>query len=145
MANYYAFTRSNYFKVNDEEKIKELVASCACSDDELQLFTQNDSDGGKTYGFGCYGSISGLKIPCEDPDEFPEYEYEAFGKELQKILSDGDAIIITEVVYEKLRYLIGYSVIITKTEIRNVNIRYESLKTAREMLGNPDFTTVADY
>jgi len=145
MANYNAFTRSNYFKVTDAERMKELVASCACDEDELQLFERDDADGGQTFGFGCYSSISGLEVPCEEPDEYPEYDFDAFAAELQKILCDGDAIIITEIGYEKLRYLIGYSVIITKTEIRTVDIQNESLKAAKEMLGNPDFTTVAEY
>jgi len=145
MANYNAFTRSNYFKVTDVERMKELVASCACGEDELQLFERDDGDDGKTFGFGCYGSISGLEVPGEDPDENPEYEFDPFAAELQKILCDGDAIIITEIGYEKLRYLVGYSIIITKTEIRTVDIRTESLDAVKEMLGNPDFTTVTEY
>jgi hypothetical protein len=145
MANYNAFTRSNYFKVTDEERIKELVASCACGEDKLRLFVRDESDGRKTFGFGCHDSISGLEVPSEDPDEYQEYDFDLFAKELQKILLDGDAIIITEIGYEKLRYLIGYSTLITKTEIRCVDIYDESLRVVKEMLGNPDFATVTEY
>jgi len=145
MANYNAFTRSNYFRVTDEKRMKELVDSCACGEDELHLFVRDESEGSKTFGFGCYGSISGLEVPSEDSDEEPEVEYDFFITELQKILYDGDAIIITEIGYEKLRYLIGYSIIITKTESRCVDLDNEALGIAKKMLGNPAFTTVTEY
>ena len=145
MANYNGFTRTNYFRVTDEERLRELVSACVCDEDGLELFERTDSDGGKWFGFGAYGSISGLQVPDDDPDECSDYDFDLFVSKLQKILPDDDAIIITEVGYEKLRYLTGYSVIIAKTETRCVELREESIKAAQELLSNPNFDTVTEY
>ena len=140
MANYYAFIRSNYFSVADETKFQEIIASCLGSDKAIQIFESGDSSG--KFGFGCYGSISG--IPAEDCDP-EDCDIDAFYDALQEVLAEGDAIIITEIDYEKLRYLIGVCTIITKREIRSVNLEEKAVALAREMLGNEDFQTQMRY
>lgn len=67
-----------------------------------------------------------------------------FYQELQKILPDQEAMILTEVGNEKLRYVVGLVTIVTNKEIRFVNMEDVALKTAKSMIGE-DFTTQMDY
>jgi len=139
MANYYAFIRTNYFSVTDESKFLEIIDSCL-SEDKLKVFTSGDKP--KLFGFGCYGSIYGIPI---NGDDLEEVDIDAFYEALQNILADDDVIIITEIGYEKLRYLLAHCTIITKMEIRFVDLRDQAMNMACEMLDNPDFTTKMDY
>ena len=68
-----------------------------------------------------------------------DYDFDGFCEALQSILPDDEAIIITETGHEGLRSLCGYSFVITKNKTGEVDINKESLKLARELLGNPNF------
>ena len=146
MANYYGFTRTNYFRVTDEDRLRKIIRSCACGEDTLTLF-ENAEDGERTwFGFGCYDSIRGLDLSdSADEDDYPDYDYDAFASALQKILCEGDAIIITEVGYEKLRYLTATAFIITKTDMQCLDLNIDAVKTAQEMLGDSSYNTIMEY
>ena len=138
MANYYATIRTNYFAVTDEAKFREITDSCN-SEDKLHVFESNDGSG--KFGFGCYGNIYG--IPAGEDDD--ENDLNSFYDALQAVMAVGDVIIITEIGYEKLRYLIACCTIITKDDIRGIDLRNKAIDLARDMLKNPDFTTEMDY
>lgn len=147
MANYCGFTRTNYFRVTDAARLKAIVDHAVLSEDRLDLFTRQA--GNETYyGFGCYDSISGL-CPnwdsSEEPSDDEDASFELFEAELQKIIAPGDAIIITEVGYEKLRYLVAYSCVITRDTVDCVDLRELSIDKAQELLRNPDWDTVSEY
>lgn len=138
MANYYGFTRTNYFKVTDEDQLQDIVKRIVWND-AFHTFFSHDADG---FGFGSEGTICGLRAPDqndeeEDADDDPEDVYKA----LQRIVAPDDAIIITEIGFENLRYLVGFSVVITRDQIECVDLRDESLRKAQELLQNPDFHT----
>ena len=149
MANYYCKTRTNYFSVTDVEKFKEIINSCGGSD-TVEIMEDDQSDGSVKYGFYCEGSIDGLPErenddgSSEDSDDV-DYNFDAFCEALQKILPDGDAIIITEVGSEKMRYLTAYSIIITSSEVKSIDLGREAAKLAAGMLQNPEFTTKMEY
>ena len=112
MADYYGKTRTNYFSVTDDEKFKQIISSCKAPD-EIEVFEEKQEDGSIKYGFLCDGSIYGLPDrdgdsteDCDDNEDV-DYNYDTFCEALQQILPDGEAIIITEVGYEKMRYLVG--------------------------------------
>jgi hypothetical protein len=140
MANYYAIIRTNYFGVTDEAKFREIVDSCR-AEDTIHIFGADDGSG--KIGFGCSGSIYG--IPASEDEDDMEDDLDAFYDALQSVLAEGDAIIITEIGYEKLRYLIGYCSIITKDDIQSIDVRSKAIELARVMLNNPEFTTEMDY
>jgi hypothetical protein len=102
MANYNATIRTNYFSVKDEARFREIMDACG-AEDELYVFESEDGTG--KLGFGCYGRLNG--IPAGEAADDEESDIDAFYDALQDVLSDGDAIIITELGYEYLRYLIG--------------------------------------
>lgn len=144
MANYYGCTRTNYFKVTDEDALVKLIEKCA-SDDPVgvSLWTNEAEDGTKLYGFGCYGDIEG--IGDGEDEDFPDYDYDAFVNELQALLPEGEAVIITHVGHEKLRYLGGNVTVITKDRVEYRYLARVGLDTAREMLDNPEWGTKNEY
>ena len=58
MANYCCATRTNYFKVKNEEEFMDFMKNVQCSEDDIQIWTI-ESNGTKYFAFGCYGGISG--------------------------------------------------------------------------------------
>ena len=157
MANYESCTRTNYFAVTDEGKLKNIVAHIKWGGGELDFL---DKENGK-WGFGGYGSISGLYFndvefndddDCDDgyeeEDEWEEYDEwapDAVYEALQEVVSPDDAIIITEIGYENLRHLNAHSIIITRDSIDIIELRASALSKACEMLNNPEYDTQMDY
>ena len=141
MANYYGFTRTNYFAVKDEERFRQVVASCQASEENPEVW-EEAVDGQTLFAFGCYGSLSGL--PCGDEEDY-ECDLGAFHSALQQVVADGHAIIITEVGYEKLRYLVGDCTVITSQEIAYTNLSDIGLAKARQLLKNPQYNPVMEY
>lgn len=171
MANYVSVTRTNYFAVTDSEKLKDIVSRIKFNDGELNFLDEID---GK-WGFGGFGSICGLKPgdekycdckhgnDCGSEDE-ENYDYEnddseddgydeeedkwapdAVYEALQEVVASGEAIIITEIGREKLRYFNAYSIIITRDNIEIEELRVAALSKAREMLNDSKFNTQFDY
>jgi len=152
MANYYGKTRTNYFSVTDKEKFRQIIALCGASDDNIKIIEKVQDDGSIKYGFYCESSIDGLPIAADADntdkdyeDDNVDYDYDAFCEALQKILPDDDAIIITEVGSEKMRYLIGICTVITNKDFKCIDINREAVKLAAAMLENPEFTTQIEY
>ncbi len=133
MANYECTVRTNYFRVTDEERYQELFGSLYSGCD-IEDFTKTAEDGTLYHGFGAYDCIG---VDGEDLDDFYE--------EIQKILPEDEAFILVEAGHEKLRYVVGYVIVVTKKG----GIVYKSLddvalEVARQTLGS-GFTTVLEY
>lgn len=135
MANYMGTTRTNYFRVTDENRYQELFSRLR-GEDDIRDFTK-EKDGILYHGFGTYGCI-------EYEDEDGELYLDDFFNELQKILPDDEAFMFFESGHEKLRYVTGVSVIVTKKEIVSESMVNWAIKKAKELLGN-DFETQTDY
>lgn len=145
MANYNGASRTNYFRVTDEEKYDELFNNLT-AEFGIEDFTKN-VDGVIWHGFGAYSSIDYLyKDDSEEYDEDEDYEYnfDMFLEELQKILPDNEAFIYMESGHEKLRYVGGSAIICTNKECKSVDLTYFAITTAKEMLGS-DFKTQLEY
>lgn len=127
MANYMGFTRTNCFRVTDAERLKEIVDKIIWDEDGLGFFNEENGE----FSFGAYGSICGLSTDNEDDAFESDVVYHA----LQDIVASDSAIIITEIGYEKLRYLVGYAIVITKNGIEHVDIWDEADVKARDLLG----------
>lgn len=144
MANYISFTRSNYFRVTDPEAFKKIINCVITDEDSLELWERTEN-GMTYYAFGAYSSICGLRHEAEDADNDGEFEAEAVYEALSKVVAPDDAIIITEIGYEKLRYLTAYAVVITREKTKLVELRETSIDVACSLLGNPNFDTRMEY
>lgn len=144
MANYMGFTRTNYFSVTDAEKLRDIVGRIIW--DNSGSFLEEGHGG---YVFGCYGYVFGLRKSkqedCDNEDSDDDYNADSVYEALQEIVAPGDAIIITEVGYEKLRYLVGDTVVITRDAIEYINLRSAAMEAACKLLNNPQFDTQMEY
>lgn len=136
MANYMTASRTNYFRVTDEDKYSKLF-NRLISEDTIDDFTET-KDGVIYHAFGCYGSI------FYEDYETGDCSFDLFLSELQKILPEDEAFILFESGHEKLRYVTAYSVVCTKKTIRYFDIIDESIKMAKQLLGN-NFETQVIY
>jgi len=138
MANYEGMVRTNYFRIKGEKEFMEAVAGLT---GECEIETSVEIRDGKLYGwFGSYSYIS----YCADEDEC-DYDMDAFFKKMQDVIAEDDAMILTEVGNEKLRYLVGSCIIVTSKDIMYVDIEQVGIATAREMLGNSEWDTQNSY
>lgn len=145
MANYYSTSRTNYFKVTDEARFDELFKNLiSIEDDEVYDFTKTN-DGVKLHAFGSYGSINYCIKPLQDEDDDYDLDFDSFLTELQKILPDDEAFIYTECGYEKLRYIRAFSIVVTRTKIKTVDLCSDAVRLARNMLKNKKFQTEMTY
>lgn len=133
MANVNTVTRSNYFRVADEEKYQEIWGNLEELNPGLVDFTKAREDGSFLHGFGCYGEIE-----LSEPDGFD------FVGGLQGILPEDDMCIIMAITHEKLRYVTGYSILISRDGISHVDLLSETANKSREILG-PTYDTVLGY
>lgn len=152
MANYYGTFRSNYFKVTDAQKLKEIVSKMGSTDGRVELFEDN----APYYGFGGDGDIMGIwpetddeKPTSDDTGELVdeddlEYDFALMVQKLQDILVEDDAIIIMSSGHEKLRYVVGTAVVITKTTSEFLDVKELAKNTARSILRDENWDTVCE-
>ena len=131
MASYLCAIRTNYFRVTEEEKFKNLIDEFLSG--SCEVFTRTDVNSNKLVGFGSDENIN-----------WPEDET-GFVSGLQECLAEDDSIIVLEVGHEKLRYLVGAATIITRSSIETIDLTSLAISKAAEMLGNPDYTTCCEY
>lgn len=131
MASYLCAIRTNYFRVTEEEKFKNLIDEFLSG--SCEVFTRTDVNSNKLVGFG-----------SDENNNWPEDET-GFVSGLQECLAEDDSIIVLEVGHEKLRYLVGTATIITRSSIETIDLTSLAISKAAEMLGNPDYTTCCEY
>ena len=102
MANWYGTSRSNYFKVKDEEAFREWADSR-----DLEVLEKPHG----LFGVAPSSMSEDGSWPSYYYDEDREEEYEIdFQAELIEHLAEGQVAILMTIGAEKLRYLTGYSV-----------------------------------
>lgn len=65
--------------------------------------------------------------------------------DVSEVVIPDDAIIITEIGYEKLCYLTASAVVIARTEVEFAELRSDALETARRLLGKSEFNPCMEY
>jgi hypothetical protein len=98
MANYYATTRSNYFRVNDATAFETW-----CKTRSLDFWTKHYDGVGGRYAISADTGDSG-GWPHYDSEQDDDFDLTA---ELAKHLDPRDIAVLIEVGSEKLRYLTG--------------------------------------
>lgn len=143
MANYCAASRTNYFRVTDEEAYAKLFANLH---GEGGIYDLSETVDGITYhAFGCYGSVEYIVDSEDEECGMWDDNFGAFIEGMQKILPPDDAFIYMESGNEKLRYVTGVSVIVTKDKVEYINIASDAINHAARMLGIKDYRTQLDY
>lgn len=148
MANYYAATRTNYFRVKDADEFREFMSHVYGTEDRIELWEKKDMEDQLVFGFGTNSSIAGFRDCSSDMDEDEandECDYDAFVEKLQTFVADDDAIIIFESGHEKLRYVTGTALVITSDCYGYLDIADLAVKHAAAMLKDPQWNTTCSY
>lgn len=143
MANYYGKTRTNYFHVTDTKKFMDIMSKCCNAEREHPtVITEDDQplDQGPNVGFYTDGTIVGY---FDETDTQPDIR--AFIQDMQEVLAPDDACILTEIGFEKMRYLFANSLVITKKETARIDLNEASKELAGKLLGNPKWDSRFDY
>lgn len=128
MANYESCTTTNYFQVTSEQELQDLVSRIDC---EAEIEISSSTEKGKIYYSLCaYGSFCGV-----DDNEDLEELYKKF----QRILPDGEVFVLFETGHEKLRYVGGYTVVITNEIYQSESLHDFATKMARTITNNPTY------
>lgn len=137
MANYMGTTKSNYFKVNNKEKA-ELIFSSIFSDGEVYFdISETEKEGIFECWFGSTGSISGIAKnynSSTNEDECEDEDYDLMISELQSILTEDTFITLIEVGYEKLRYVNGSCLVITKDKTKFIDLMDEGEAVGKQLV-----------
>jgi len=141
MGCYRGMVRSNYFAVNDELAFKTVIGLLALAEGATARAHSQEIDGVKKFAFTGDGAVRGF-ISDEDPNEC---DIDAFYHALQRVVAPGDAALVMEVGFDSLRYFNACTFIVTEDQVECVDLPEVALETTRKMLGNPEFTTVAEY
>lgn len=91
------------------------------------------------------GSLEWSRENLEDEDANLESDFDTFLEELQKILPDDEVFIYQETGSEKHRYLVGYGLVASKTDVESISIEGWCKKTAKKMLGNEEYEAKTSY
>lgn len=136
MANYTCASRTNYFRVTDEEAYGKLFANLV-SDDPIEDMSET-RDGVLYHAFGCYSPVD-FHWVNNDEDNM-----DVFANTLQQILPEDEAFILLEAGNEKLRYVTSHVIIITKNAIKYLSMEDIALEECKKILGD-NFTTRMSY
>lgn len=103
MANYYATSRSNAFRVKDADAFKAWLDSTGANY-EIVSFSENDP------GFIVEGDDDSGDFPSwvQDPATADDVEID-WAAELPRFLKDGEVAVLMSVGAEKLRYVAGWA------------------------------------
>ena len=154
MADYSGYTRTNYFKVTNEDALFKLIDECGSKDPRgIEIWTFQDEDGSKLYAFASESDLLGLPIVNDDNNRSEEddcvheldFDYDDFIRELQKLLPDGEAVLITNIGKEKLCYLHGDMHVVTNKQTVRKSLHSIGIETARTLLDNAKWDTKNEY
>lgn len=157
MANSVYKIRTNYVNITDENEFRRIIGLCTTSNgDNIEVITKMDRDNKIHFGFYVEDDIEGYLIdeddnivdPCSDDfDDEMDYEtsFDRFIEDLQKVIAPDDALIITIIAYEKMRWLTSQFIIVTHNDVKHMDMSDLALETTRKMLGNSDWRTEMYY
>jgi len=133
MANYVPFVRSNYFEVKDGAAFEAF-----CKKWGVELIRGGKDD--TLYGFLGNGEI-GLPL-CYYDAEKDDYVEGSFMDDLAGHLKEGWVAVVREIGFEKMRYLVGYSVAINSRG-QSIEVSLDQIYEDAKRLG--EHVTACEY
>jgi hypothetical protein len=124
LANYECCSKTNYFKVTDLKKLRQIVSGI----EGAELWTENDR-----FAFGTYDDI--LVYYDENDEECDTVEA------IQSILPYGEVAIFMEIGNEKLRYINAQCIVATKEKALELDLFAHATAMARKLINDPDGIT----
>ncbi len=117
MSNYIGMCRSSWFKIKDYNKFMQGLKNVVLEDISID---QDEEDRNKItiYGYSSipsYQKVKGMNLDKYDYEDFSFPEY------IQQHIAENQTARITEIGYEKLRYLTAIAYDITSKEIKTID------------------------
>ncbi len=135
MADFECCIRTNYFRVKDEKKLRDILSTIEANG-EIKFWDAVFEEQ-KCFCFGCNGDIWGSDSDtCNFEDDLAE---------IGKILPDKEALVLIKVGHEKLRYLCGIAYIVTNQNVESIDLEGLAIDKAKEMLNDRHFQTQTHY
>ena len=135
MANYMGWARSSYVKVKDKEAFRAFL-------DRFGGAVEMIEDDKGRVGFLAPEGIPSTYMPDDTSQEAEDVD---FVSELAAHLTGNEVVIVMEVGYEKMRYLVGYAIAINnKKERREIDLA-QIYETAKQLTRKPKRITRAEY
>jgi hypothetical protein len=135
MANYYATTRSNYFRVKDAKAFEAW-----CKKRFLDVWTSEDHP--DCYAIAANDNGDGSGWPHFDSETDDDID---FTTELAEHLDERDVAVLFEIGNEKLRYLVGVATAVNSNG-RSVSVNLDEIyDRAKATLGSDLAITEATY
>lgn len=141
MATYKAITKTNHFHVTNAEKLKDIVSRMHCNS---KVTLVEDEQGQNTYAIWAHADIRGVYPDENSPSDIAGPDFGLMTAELQTILPEGEALVLFELGTESLRYLVATATIITRNEVKQIDLVDGAFNMAREILDNPMWETQID-
>jgi len=141
MADYKGMFRTNYFKVKNLKKFTgelEDWKGSSCDGEPIHI----DDGNGKMCLYG-YCTIPDKRLSREKGGPLVIDDNADFAEFIQEHL-DNDVAIIQEIGYEKLRYFVGISVIVSPDKIETIDI-HAADKIIKKMGFDPREVSGASY
>lgn len=141
-------TRSNRFKVLNEERYAQLFRKLSTySNEPVEDEVTTTDDGSIVHRFWANEDV--IFTEEENSNNLLPLE-EGWLQELQKILPDGEAVIIIRTAFESTEdssqaYDNSYYSIITRDHIRHGDINGAAIDVAKQMLDNPNWNTTIEF
>lgn len=131
MANASSALRTNYFHVDDAGEFLAFMQTVVSDGDAIEIWEKKDSEGEKVFAFGTHGCIVGI---TDDPENAGGEAFDAFIAGLQDYVSFGDAIIIMEAGFEKLKGVYGQATVVTCTDTEYIDLQGAASDKALDMI-----------
>lgn len=146
-------TRTNYIHITDYDRFKSILEQTNVTNGCSIEIISNKSDNETLYGFYAEDEILGFPVPDINSadDEYDEsecdyeYDHSSFIDALKTVIAPGDALIITTISMEKMRYLDAETEIITCNDYKYIGLADIAVAEAAKMLNNPDWQTRNTY
>lgn len=141
MSNYTEKYKTNYFHVTDEGRYQELCKGLYGDEGGDYLKTEHHeqsthgADNHILHSFCGDGSPEWVPNIPEDENADRESEFGTFIKELQKILPDDEVFVIKGIGSRKCATMNAYATVVSKTEVKTVDVDDWCEETASELLG----------
>lgn len=145
-------TRTNYFRVNDEEAYQKLFRNLFAGNAPIEDFSYFDTSRGiMRHSFGAYDNIEYDEHYAENPEneEDPSFDddfsIEGFINRLIPLLPEGEVFVLTAAGNEKLTHVYGEMYIATNGGYEYIDLSSLAQTTARKMLHDNNFRLSQTY
>lgn len=138
MATYFAYCRSNYFRVKSIEKFQEFCMKFQLNfiQEQVNILSQSTPDPNRAVGF----LIEDGGIPNSFTNEMDEIVDVEFFDLLAEHLQEKEVAIVQEIGWEKMRYFVGVAIAVNSEGVTRTVSLEDIYDVAHELTSKTDIS-----